>query len=107
MAVGEKNRQKAALAYLLIPALYFLFNKEEDLFVKFHSQQAVVFTIASFVVSVILGFIPIIGWALSPLWGLTCFAMWLFLMLKAYQGEEYKIPWLTDFVLEMLAKKAK
>jgi len=106
MAVEKKNNQRAVLAYLLVPAIYFLTNKEKDSFVQFHSKQAIVFALTSVVVSIVLGFIPIIGWALSPFWGLACFAMWLFLMLKAYQGEEYKIPWLTDFVLGKLNKKA-
>ena len=106
MAAEKKNNQKAVLAYLLVPAIYFLANKEQDSFVRFHSRQAVILALVSFVVSVFLGFIPIIGWVLAPFWGLACFAGWLFLMLKAYQGEEYKIPWLTDFVLGKLNKKA-
>jgi len=106
MTSGEKNNQRAALAYLLVPAIYFLANKEKDSFVQFHSKQAIIFSLASVVVSIVLGFIPVIGWVLSPFWGLACFAMWLFLMLKAYQGEEYRIPWLTDFVLSKLNKKA-
>jgi len=106
MAEKGKNNQRAALAYLLFPAIYFLANKEQDPFVQFHSKQAIILALASFVVSLVLGFIPIIGWVLSPFWGLACFAMWLFLMLKAYQGEEYKIPWLTDFVLGQLNKKS-
>jgi len=106
MTSGEKNNQRAALAYLLVPAIYFLANKEKDSLVQFHSKQAIIFALASVVVSIVLGFIPVIGWVLSPFWGLACFAMWLFLMLKAYQGEEYRIPWLTDFVLSKLDKKA-
>ena len=106
MAEKENNNQRAALAYLLVPAIYFLANKEKDSFVQFHSKQAIILAVASFTVSLVLGVIPVIGWALAPFWGLACFAMWLFLLVKAYQGEEYKIPWLTDFVLNKLGKKA-
>jgi len=106
MAEEKKNNQRAALAYLLIPAIYFLANKEKDPVVKFHSEQAIIFAVASFAVSLVLGIIPVVGWVLAPFWGLACFAMWLFLLLKAYQGEEYKIPWLTDFVLTKLNKKS-
>ena len=84
----------------------FLANKEKDPFIQFHSKQAINLAFASFAVSVVLGLIPIIGWILSPFWYLACFAMWLFLTLKAYQGEEYKIPWLTDFILGQLNKKS-
>jgi len=103
----EKNNQRAALAYLLIPAIYFLATQEKDSFVKFHSQQAIIFAVASFVVSLILGIIPFVNMFLVPFWSLFSFLAWLFLIFKAYQGEEYKIPWLTDFVLEKLAKKGK
>jgi len=103
----NKTNQRAALAYLLIPAIYFLANQEKDPLVKFHSQQAIIFAVASMVVSLVLGIIPILGWVIVPFWTLASFAAWLFLIFKAYQGEEYKIPWLTDFVLGKLAKKGK
>jgi len=98
---------RATLAYLLIPAIYFLANQEEDPLVKFHSQQAIIFAVALVAVSLVLGIIPILGWIIVPFWTLASFAAWLFLIFKAYQGEEYKIPWLTDFVLGKLAKKGK
>jgi len=105
--VNLKNNEKAALAYLLIPAIYFLATQEKDSLVKFHSQQAIIFCVALIVGPLLLGIIPILKWIIVPFWTLVAFATWLFLIFKAYQGEEYKIPWLTDFVLGKLAKKGK
>ena len=103
----NKTSQRAALAYLLIPAIYFLATQEKDSLVKFHSQQAIIFIVASMAGSLVLGIIPVLGWIIVPFWTLAFFAVWLFLIFKAYQGEKYKIPWLTDFVLGKLAKKGK
>jgi uncharacterized membrane protein len=44
------------------------------------------------VISIILGFIPIIGWIINVLLGIAAFIFWIVLMVKAYQGQMYKLP---------------
>ncbi len=39
-----------------------------------------------------LGFIPVIGWLLIPVVGLVQVVLWVLLMVKAYQGELFKLP---------------
>jgi len=103
--VSEKERQKGALAYLLLPAVYFLFNKEKNQFVLFHVRQAIILCLASLLGSLVLSIIPFVGWTLLPFWNLITFGAWLFLTVQAYQGKKFKIPWLTDFVLEKMNKQ--
>jgi uncharacterized membrane protein len=55
-------------------------------------MQSIVTFLALFVISMIIGFIPILGWMLSGLLGLIGLVLWLLLMFKAYQGEMYKLP---------------
>jgi len=45
----------------------------------------------------VVGFVPLLGWILSPLIGLVGLILWLLLMFKAYQGEMYKLPKAGDF----------
>ncbi len=103
----EKKNSKAVLAYLLffITGIYFYVTDKEDAFVRFHARQSIIFSLTAAIVGIILKIIPVLGWVIYPFWVLACFAMWLLLMVKAYQGEEYKIPWLIDFVEEKILPK--
>ena len=105
----EKKNSKAALAYLLglITGIYFYATDKEDAFVRFHARQSVIFSLTTVIGGLVLGIIPLVNLVIYPLWGLACFAFWLLLMVKAYQGEEYKIPWLTDFVEEKILPKVE
>jgi len=103
----EKKNSKATLAYLLgfITGIYFYVTEKEDAFIRFHARQSIIFSLTAAIGGLVLGVIPLVNLVIYPLWGLACFALWLLLMVKAYQGEEYKIPWLTDFVEEKILSK--
>ena len=81
--------------------VFFLIEKEDD-YVRFHAMQSIVvfgaFTVVQIGIS-ILSFIPYV-WILSSivsgLLGLTAFILWIILMVKAYQGERYKVPYAGD-----------
>jgi len=104
-AGGLTDNVAGALAYVtIIPAIVFLvlepFNKKR--FVRFHSFQCIFFAIAWTVLWVILavvGHIPLLGWATVLLWPLVSlagFVIWLILVLKAYQGQMFKLPVIGD-----------
>jgi uncharacterized membrane protein len=94
-----------ALSYLLGPVtgVLFLVLEKESRFVRFHAAQSigvsivlVVVNFALVVLSAILGFLPIIGWlisiALSLVLGMATLVLWLYLMYRAYQGDEWEVP---------------
>ena len=104
-AAGLADNVAGALAYVtIIPAILFLvlepFNKKR--FVRFHSFQCIFFAIAWTVVWIVLAFIghiPFLGWATLLLWpliGLAGFVIWLILVIKAYQGQMFKLPVIGD-----------
>ena len=104
-AGGLTDNVAGALAYLLIPAIVFLvvepYNKNR--FVRFHSFQAIFVAIASIILGIALGIIiqiPFLGWAigflLAPLIGLAELILWIVLLLKAFQGQMFKLPFLGD-----------
>ena len=87
------------LAYItFIPAIIFLamapYNRSS--FVRFHSFQCIFFSVALFVIHLVLGFIPVLGWALSLLVSLAALALWIVVLIKAYQGQKFKIPIIGD-----------
>jgi len=98
------------LAYVtIIPAILFLviepYNKSR--FVRFHSFQniflhvgALVLWIALFIISAVLAFIPILGHLVSfLLWmclSVGLLIVWIMLLLKANQGQMWKLPVIGD-----------
>jgi uncharacterized membrane protein len=102
---GLTDNVAGLLAYItVIPAIIFLvlepYNKSR--FIRFHAFQCIFFCVAMIAISIaltILGLIPFIGLILIPihlLVGLGAFALWIVLMLKAYQGQMFKLPIIGD-----------
>lgn len=98
------QRRAAALAYLWITGLAFLFLKRfrQSGFVRFHSLQAVFFGLAVLALNTLLalisGLLDPFGSATlvyATVWGLVrlgWFLYWMLAWLKAYQGLEYELP---------------
>jgi len=42
--------------------------------------------------ALLLNFVPLIGWIISTIVGILAFILWIVLMVKAYQGQLYKLP---------------
>ncbi len=112
-AAGLSDNVAGALAYVtIIPAILFLvlepFNKKR--FIRFHAFQCIFFAIAWTVLWMILSFIghiPFLGWATVLLWpliSLVGFVIWLILVLKAYQGQMFKLPVIGDIAEQQAGK---
>jgi uncharacterized membrane protein len=117
-STGMTNNVAGALAYFLtfVTGIVFLviepYNK--DRFVRFHAFQAIFFGVAVFgfwiIFSFLLGMMFTIGGGgffllivrLSQLLEFVFFLCWLFLMYKAYNKEEFKLP----IIGEIAAKQA-
>lgn len=98
---GLPRNTAAALSYVLgwLTGIIFLLI-ERDKFVRFHAMQSIV----TFGVLTILSFVPVIGWLLSPLVMIVGFILWLVLIFKAYQGEEFKLPIVGEFAKKQAGK---
>lgn len=88
----------AALTYLMgfITGIVFLVIEKDSRFVRFHAMQSTLTFAGLFVLNMILGFIPILGWILSILLLPVTLIIWLVLIFKAYQGEKFKLPIVGD-----------
>lgn len=93
---------EAALAYLAgwVTGLIFLFIEKENKFVRFHAMQSII----AFGGLTILAMVPFIGWILWPLVMIVSFILWLICLVKAYQGEKFKLPVVGDLAEKQLGK---
>jgi uncharacterized membrane protein len=92
-STGLEENVAGFFCYLLgfITGIVFLVVEKKSRFVKFHAMQSTITFLGLFVISIILGFIPIINLLLIPIWILSLI-LWLILMVKALRGERYSLP---------------
>jgi len=103
---GMADNVVGMLAYItFIPAVIFLVMEpyNRNRFVRFHSLQSIFFCVGAVVVGValsILSMIPFLGWIvgmlLSVVFSLGVLIVWIVLLLKAYQGQMFKLPVIGD-----------
>jgi uncharacterized membrane protein len=85
----------AALSYLVgfVTGIIFLLVEKDNRFVRFHAMQSTLLFIGIVLVDILLQIVPILGALVVFLVVIPASAvLWLFMMFKAYQGEEYKLP---------------
>jgi uncharacterized membrane protein len=104
------ERVAGALAYItFLPAIIYLLLEpyKKNYFVRFHSIQCLLFFVALIgvaaaarVITLFVVLIPILGPLLVVLIlvvaGIAAFVLWLVLLVKALQGEVFKLPALGD-----------
>lgn len=91
---GFDENVAGALCYSLgwISGLVFYLVEPRNTFVRFHALQAVMFFGVACVAFVICLTIPFLGWILSIVVFYASLAVWLLMMLKAYQGQRFRLP---------------
>lgn len=95
---GLEENVAGLLCYLFgwVSGLVFLLIEKENAFIRFHAWQSIVVFGAFSIAMIVLGIIPLIGWIISSILGMVVFVLWIILMVKAYQGVHYKLPWAGD-----------
>ena len=104
--LGVTENLEGLFCYVLgwVTGLIFLLVEQKNAFVRFHALQSLVTFLALFILSVVIGFIPVLGILVGlVLWPLGV-VLWIVLMVKAYKGERYKLPVIGDFVEKQLGK---
>jgi uncharacterized membrane protein len=97
-STGLQPNAAALLSYLLgfITGIIFYVIEKDNKFVRFHAMQSILTSGALFVLQIVIAFIPIIGPALAFIVGIISLILWVILMVKAYQGEDFKLPIVGD-----------
>ncbi len=104
-ATGMTDNVAGMLAYVtFIPAIIFLvtapYNRSR--FVRFHSFQSIFLFVAVFAIQILLSIltvVPLLIFITGPLHllvALGAFILWIILLLKANQGQMFKLPIIGD-----------
>jgi uncharacterized membrane protein len=98
---GLPRNTEAALTYVLgwlTGIIFLLMSKDKS--IRFHAMQSII----TFGIITIVVMIPVVGWVISPLAMIVGFVLWLVLIFKAYQGEEFILPVIGEFAKKQLAR---
>jgi uncharacterized membrane protein len=122
-STGMSANQAGFLCYALgwITGIVFVVLEKKSTFVKFHAWQSImtfgVLTVAHLVLSTILGeiaaatlpvsfglaiFATAMGWII----GILGFILWIILMIQAYQGKKWKVPWAGDWAEKQASRQS-
>jgi uncharacterized membrane protein len=93
-STGIQPNVAALLSYVLgfVTGIIFYLIEKENKFVRFHAMQSIIVFGILFVLSFLLAFVPFINVILLPLISILSITLWIALMIKAYQGEHFKLP---------------
>ncbi|MBM3154931.1 MAG: DUF4870 domain-containing protein [Chloroflexi bacterium] len=97
-STGLEENIAGLLCYVLgwVTGLIFFLIEKDSKFVRFHAMQSIIVFGVLCVAGIIIGWIPIIGQVIGGLISLLALVLWIILMVKAYQGEKFKLPWAGD-----------
>lgn len=105
-STGLAPNVAAALSYLfgIVTGVIFFVLEKDNRFVRFHAMQSIVVSAAFIILGIVLSvfsMIPILGWILGALAsmvvGIVALVLWLVLMFKAFQGQEWEVPVLGKY----------
>jgi uncharacterized membrane protein len=106
-ALGLDENVEAALCYLgvWITGLIFYFIDDKNKIIRFHALQSIFVFLPLMILSWIFGgFFGIFSygpgwvvlWYISLVFWILILVLWLILMIKAYQGQKWKLPIVGD-----------
>ena len=93
-SLGMQPNLAVLLCYFFgfITGLVFYFVEKKNKFVRFHAMQSIVVFGSFFVANLVLLVLPVLGVIIGALLSLLSLVLWILLMIKAYQGEMFKLP---------------
>ena len=97
----------AALSYVLgfLTGIVFLVLEKDSSFVRFHAMQSLIFFLGYAVVTSVLWAVawPVMLLLALPLW-IVVIVVWVLLIVKAFQGQRFKLPFIGDLAEQQVAK---
>ncbi len=93
-STGLEPNTAGLLCYLgfWITGIIFLVIEQENRFVRFHALQSVVTFGGLGIIGAFLRLIPYGGVVFGPVVGILVLVLWVLMMVKAHQGELYRLP---------------
>jgi uncharacterized membrane protein len=96
----------ALLCYagIWVSGIVLLILEQKNKFVRFHALQSIILFGSLTVAHIILAQIPFVGAGFSAIIFIIGAIFWIIMMIKAYAGESYKLPWVGNLA-EKLANE--
>lgn len=110
---NSSSKVELVFAYFppLLGGLVVYLIEQKDRFIMFHAMQGLLLGLVAAVVEFalwILGFLPFLGWLTSMLSGVVSVALIVIMIIcivKACNGEEYRLPVIGDKAAEIARNK--
>ena len=96
-STGLEKNVAAGLCYVFgwVSGLIFLLLEKEDKDIRFHAMQSIIVFGGLNILQMVLT-ISLLGLPLVPIIGIVGIILWILLMVKGFQGENYKLPLAGD-----------
>lgn len=91
-----------SIVFAPITSLIFFLIEKDSKFVKFHALQSGILAIALLLLNIILGVIPVIGWIILLILPIATLALYIYMLIKAYQGEWFELPVIGKLAMDQL-----
>ncbi len=103
-SLGIDANVAGLLSYLggFVTGIIFFILEKKNRFVRFHAMQSLMTFGALAVFQIAVGFLPFLQFIL-PLLSIAGFVLWVILMVKAYQGEMFKLPVVGDMAEQQIS----
>jgi uncharacterized membrane protein len=105
-STGLSANVAGLLCYVLgwVTGIVFIVLEKKSTFVRFHAWQSIMTFGVLFVISLILSWIPVIGWIMGTLIGILSFILWIILIVQAGTGKMWKVPLAGDWAEKQISK---
>jgi len=103
-STGLDENVAAFLSYLFgfITGFVFYWEEKKSKFVRFHALQSIITFIPIWIILLGLGWVPVLGTLLKILAAM----FWVFLMVRAYSGQIYKVPFIGSIANDVVKRSA-
>ena len=97
-SLGLNQNITALLCYLIgwISGLIILLLEKDNKYVRFHAMQSILVFGGLTIISLLIGGALLFFIFLIPILNILGIVLWILLMVKAYQGEYFKLPLVGD-----------
>ena len=105
--LGLNENVAGALCYVLgwASGLFFVLMEPENSFVRFHAMQSTIVFSMLAVAGFVLSCLPFVGFFLVGIVSAIGFVLWAVLIVEAYQGRRFKLPWAGNLAEKWLEQQ--
>lgn len=100
------TKLKTILCYFLgfATGILFLISEKDNMVVRFHAMQSTITFGALYLAMLFLYELPVVGGLILICLRIVAVLLWVFLMIKAYRQEVYKLPYIGNLSEKQIGK---